>query len=238
MIAAGFAHSPVFAPDEQFAYSNTNYVLLGQVLAQVTGRPLGELLGERILDPLGLSATSWPGDATELPAPYAQGFTLSFPGGTRDHPVNATHFNPAWADAAGALVSTVEDLVPYSRALVTGEGLLDPAAHEQRLGSLRAAPALGPTVTYGIGLMSIDGWLGHSGDIPGYRAAVYHHPEIATSLVVVTTSDIVCGRCPEPIAAVTIPTDAPCCSPTTRLFDAVSAVLGRPSATPTGGASE
>jgi len=234
MIAAGLAQSPNFAPDERFEYSNTNYILIGEILEQVTGQPVEELLAERVLVPLGLPATCWPGDSTDLPAPYAQGFTLSFPGATPDNPVNATHFNPSWAGAAGALVSTVEDLLPYSRALVTGQGLLEPATHTRRVDSLRAAPALGDSVVYGLGLMGIDGWLGHSGDIPGYRAAVYHHPEIDTSLVVLTSSDIVSGRCPEAVAATGIPTDAPCASPTTRIFDAVSAVLGRPTTTPTG----
>lgn len=232
MIAAGLAQSPVFAPDERFEYSNTNYIILGEVLEQVTGRSLPDLVGERILGPLGMTATSWPGESPDLPEPYAQGFTLSFPGATPDQPVNATHFNPGWAGAAGALVSTVEDLLPYARALATGDGLLEPATQARRLDSLRAAPALGEPYRYGIGLIAMAGWVGHSGDIPGYRAAVYHHPEIDTSLVVLTSSDIVAGRCTGPVQAIAVPSDARCLSPTSRMFDAVSAVVGRPTISP------
>ena len=233
MIAGGLAASPVFEPGGQFAYSNTNYLLLAQVLESATGATFGALLSERILNPLGLLGTWWPASSSEIPQPYARGFTMSFPGATAEHPVEATGFNPAWAGAAGALVSTPADLLTFSRALATGTGLLDPHTHAERVASLAPAPSLGTGVRYGIGLMDISGWLGHSGDIPGYRSSCYFHPDAETSLVVVTSSDIVAGRCPETAAAMTIATDATCMSPTARIFDAVSDALGHPSRTPT-----
>lgn len=235
MIAAGLSASPVFEPDERFDYSNTNYILLGQVLEQVSGLSYGTMLAERILGPLRLTDTWWPGDSNELPEPFARGFTLSMPGEVQGRPVDATHFNPSWGGTAGALVSTAADLLDYSSALVAGAGLLGSDTQAVRMASFGPAPALGEGVSYGLGLMGIGGWIGHSGDIPGYRASCYHHPEAATSLIVLTASDIVAGRCPEAMAAMTIATDAACASPTARIFDAVSEVLGYPSATPTGG---
>lgn len=234
MIAAGLADSPVFAPDERFEYSNTNYILVGRVLEQVSGKPFSALLAERILGPLGLTTTWWPGDSSELPQPFARGFTLAIPSDPPGEPLDATDFNPSWGGAAGALVSTAEDLLEYSRALATGDGLLNAGTQAVRMDSFGPAPTLGEGVTYGLGLMCIGGWIGHSGDIPGYRASCYHHPESATSLVVLTATDIVAGRCPEAMAPVTIASDAACMSPTARIFDAVSEVLGHPSATPTG----
>lgn len=47
-----------------FSYANTNYVLVGLVIESVTARTVGEVLGSRILDSLGLSATRLPGTAT------------------------------------------------------------------------------------------------------------------------------------------------------------------------------
>lgn len=233
VIEAGLAAPRLFAPDAQFAYSNTNYAILGRIIEQVSRQPFASLLSARILDPLGLSATWWPGDVGTLPSPFGRGYTLTFPGATPDHPVDTTDFNPAWASTAGALVSTASDLLTYARALGTGS-LLEPATHRLRIASLADAPGLGSGVEYGIGLMRISGWIGHSGHIPGYRAACYYHPEADAAIVVLTAGDIVAGDCPEGFAGATIATDAPCMAPTARVFDAVSEVLGHPSATPTG----
>ncbi len=49
---------PESEPDEQSSYSNTNYVLLGLVVEQVTGQPLEEVLEERVFDPARMSDTS------------------------------------------------------------------------------------------------------------------------------------------------------------------------------------
>jgi D-alanyl-D-alanine carboxypeptidase len=229
----GLAAPRTFAPGAQFAYSNTNYVILGQILEQVCGARFADLLAERVLAPLGLDATWWPGDSNRLPDPFARGYTLGFPGATPDHPVDTTGFNPSWGSTAGALVSTAEDLLTFARALGTG-ALLTPESQALRIASLADAPALGPGVEYGIGLMRISGWIGHSGHIPGYRTACYYQPEADAAVVVLTAGDIVAGNCPEPLAGASIPTKAPCMAPTARLFDAVSGALGYPSQTPTG----
>jgi D-alanyl-D-alanine carboxypeptidase len=232
MVEAGLAVPVSFEPDARFEYSNTNYILLGLVLEQVTGQDLGELLRTRILEPLALSATSWPGTSCEIPAPWARGFTISVPSASPVHPVDTTGWNPSWAGAAGAVISTLDDLLVYARAIVTGQGLLGGPAQEQRLRSFRPAPAFGEGIAYGLGLMSVDRWIGHSGDIPGYRAAVYHEPVSDTTLVVLTSSDIMAGRCSEPVAAMAIASDAACKAPTARIFDDVATALGIPTETP------
>ncbi len=185
VIAAGLSAPRTFAPGAEFAYSNTNYVILGQILEQVCGARFADLLAERVLAPLGLDATWWPGDSSRLPDPFARGYTLGFPGATPDHPVDTTDFNPSWASTAGALVSTAEDLLTFARALGTG-ALLTPESQGMRIASLADAPALGPGVEYGIGLMGISGWIGHSGHIPGYRTACYYHPQADAAVVVLT----------------------------------------------------
>lgn len=232
LVEAAAALPPVFEPDARMEYSNTNYTLLGLVIERVTGHALGEVLEERILGPLSLSGTSWPGDSTTLPDPHARGFTASVPPATPATPVETTGWNPSWAGAAGAMISTVDDLLVYGRAVVTGQRLLEGPAQAQRLRSFRPAPALAPGVSYGIGLMSIGRWIGHSGDIPGYRAAVYVEPSSDTTLVVLTNSDIVAGRCTGRLATVAIASDAPCKPPTARIFDDVATALGIPTETP------
>ena len=126
LLAIGLRDSPVFAPGTAFQYSDSNYILLGLVIQQVEGRPLGAVLRKRIINPLKLSQTSWPGASAALPKPHAQGYTLQ--GQSSDKPANATKWNPSYAWAAGEMISSVSNLLVYGRALGTGKGLLRPNA--------------------------------------------------------------------------------------------------------------
>src|SRR4028118_1422113 len=135
MVQIGIEDSPVFDPGTEFQYSNTNTVLLGLVLEQVSGRPIGDLYRERIIEPLGLPETSFPErDDSSLPDPQARGYTIQ--GQDDGEPVDITNLNPSWAWTAGAMISTVDDLLVYGRALGTGEGLLSPAQHAPRVRAL------------------------------------------------------------------------------------------------------
>src|SRR5215212_10088503 len=121
---AGIKESPLFDPGTEWFYSNTNYVLLGLVLEQVTGEPIGDLYREQIIEPLGLENTSFPDTAnSSIPEPHAQGYTLQGqPSGEKL--IDSTDWSPSEAWTAGMMISTVEDLLVYGRALGTGKGLL------------------------------------------------------------------------------------------------------------------
>lgn len=223
LLAAGLAESPLFEPGAQFDYSNTNTILLGLVIEKVTRQPVEKALDEQILKPLRLTQTIWPGDSTELPAPYAQGFTLQGDFATPDAPSNATHWNPAWAWTAGQLISTVDDLLVYGRALGTGQGLLAAKGQAERLSSFPGAAG------YGIGMGCVDGWVGHTGELPGYNTALYYDTTTDTTVVVQTNSDIASGDCPADTP--TLPDNSKelaCSSPATRIFVALTQALGHP----------
>lgn len=221
LVAVGVSESPLFAPGEQFDYSNTNYILLGLVIEQVTGQSVGEVLEERIFDPLGLDETVWPGDSTEMPDPYAQGFTLQGDTATPEAPANATHWNPTWGATAGALISDMDDLLIYGRAMGTGHGLLEPETQRERLTSFQP-----PEDGYGLGFGCIDGWVGHTGTQPGYNTTVYYDTTTDTTVVVQATSDIASGDCPESPVLADDPRTLPCATPATRIFAEVSTALG------------
>jgi D-alanyl-D-alanine carboxypeptidase len=165
----GIEESPLFDPGTQFDYSNTNYVLLGLVLEQVTGKPIGELYRRWIIEPPGLKDTSFPDLAdNSLPEPHAQGYTLQGQS-SGEKPRNATDWNPSWTWTAGIMISTVDDLLAYGRAMGTGKGLLSPAQQDERIDSLASdvppfdRPPLKGDFGYGLGLMKEHGWIGHSG---------------------------------------------------------------------------
>ncbi|MEF2979129.1 serine hydrolase domain-containing protein [Subtercola sp. YIM 133946] len=222
VVAVGVSLSPLFAPGESFAYSNTNTVLLGQVIEKVTGKPFGEVLQENILTPLKLTSTTWPGDSNAIPEPYAHGFTLNGPAATPSAPTDSTNWNPSWAYTSGEIISNVTDLLTMGRALGTGQGLLDPAAQTERLTSFS------PDTGYGIAMGCRDGWVGHSGELSGYNTTLFYDTTSDTTVVVQTNSDIASGDCSVSPTLSDNPSEQVCAAPAVRMFAALSTALGHP----------
>ncbi|MFF2507919.1 serine hydrolase domain-containing protein [Streptomyces sp. NPDC058067] len=108
---------PSTAPGH-WSYSNTNYVVLGMVITQVTGHSYATEARRRIIEPLGLTGTSFPGSRPTLPTPHGRAYDAT----GRD----VTTLDPRVAGAAGELVTTLTDLNLFYTALLTGR-LLPPA---------------------------------------------------------------------------------------------------------------
>jgi D-alanyl-D-alanine carboxypeptidase len=219
LLAVGISESPLFEPGAQFDYSNTNTVLLGMVIEKVTGQKIGDVFAQNVFARLGLANTSWPGDSPDLPAPHAQGYTLQG-SGTPDNPANATNWNPAWGWTAGEIISNIDDLLVYGRALGTGQGLLSPATQAERLRSFPGAAG------YGIGVGCIDGWVGHTGELPGFNTSVFYDTRSDVTVIVEVNSDIASGDCTVSPTLTDDPRTEACSSPATRMFVALSTVLG------------
>jgi D-alanyl-D-alanine carboxypeptidase len=226
----GIEDSPAFDPGTEFQYSNTNTVLLGLVLEQVSGKPIGDLYREGIIEPLGLQQTSFPNADPAFPDPHPQGYTLQGQDGGES--LDATDWNPSWGWTAGAMISTVEDMLVYGRALGTGEGLLPPEQQAERLNSFPGdeVPPNSAERAYGLGLGREYGWLGHTGELPGFNTAVYYHPELDATVVVEVNSDIPSGDCPadRPTMTDAPHEDIPCADPADRIFGALAEALGEP----------
>ena len=151
-----------FAPGASYAYSNTNYVLLGMVIERVTGHAYVDELRHRLLDPLDLDDT---GLLLEDGAPYLM--------------------RPAWASAfgtAGAMYASASDLLRWTDALYDGHVLL-PATRARQLSF--------DENDYGLGAQRIQigshlGY-GHSGLLQGFTSLAVHLPGSDASLVVLGT---------------------------------------------------
>lgn len=147
---------PATAPG-RWSYSNTNYVVLGMVIKQVTGNAYATEATRRIITPLGLSGTSFPGARTTLPSPHGRAYT--------SEGEDVTALNPRVAGAAGELISTLADLDRFYAALLGGRLL--PAAQLHQMLNTRAAQG-----RYGMGLYpqklpcGTTVW-GHNGHIAG-----------------------------------------------------------------------
>lgn len=187
LVESAFARPLNVAPGSEFEYSNTNTVLLGMVVERVSGVPLARYLQDNIFGPVGLTQTSYPADG-RLPAPYTHGYNQGPDGAI----VDTTLWNPAWADAAGKIVSNVHDMRTWARALGSG-ALLRPDTHAERI---HGGSSVVPGVDYSFAIFNAQGWLGHNGDIPGYATVVVYLPERDATLVVFVNSDV-----PEPHSA-------------------------------------
>ena len=172
------------APGTQWAYVNTNTVLLGMVIEKVTGQKIQDVMAERIFAPLGLRNTFWP-TTTAMPEPYAHGITVQTPDGRQ---ADATHNNPSWGQGAGQLISDLADLRIWGRAVGEGQ-LLSPQMQAERLKLVPTYP--GQTGSgYGMGVGNDNGWIGHGGSLPGYTSTVFYLPSKRATIVVLTNTDI------------------------------------------------
>ncbi|MFE2479718.1 serine hydrolase [Streptomyces sp. NPDC059389] len=177
-----FKHPAQFPPGARFDYSNTNLILLGLVVEKVTGRPLHEVITQKVLAPAGLRRTVFPTSAA-LPAPYAQGYTDQTASGMIE---DSTHWNPSWAWAAGEMVSDLQDLRSWARTLATGR-LLTPETQAERL---KTTPMDIPGDGYGLGIFNVQGWIGHNGSIPGYEVLPVYLPQAQATMVILLNTDV------------------------------------------------
>ncbi|MFK0103373.1 serine hydrolase domain-containing protein [Streptomyces sp. NPDC091217] len=141
----------------RYSYSSTNYVVLGMVIRQVTGHSYAVEARRRIITPLRLTGTSFPGTRTSLPLPHGRAYAAD---GS-----DVTELDPRVAGAAGELVTTLDDLDRFYAALLDGE-LLPPRRLREMLDT-RAAHGV-----YGLGIFPVKlpcgttVW-GHNGRIEG-----------------------------------------------------------------------
>ncbi|WOP39230.1 serine hydrolase domain-containing protein [Streptomyces sp. Li-HN-5-13] len=188
LLGYSFRHPALFPPGQKFSYSNTNLVLLGLVVEKESGRPLGGSLHSGILGPAGMRNTLFPAGA-EFPAPHAQGYTDQTATGKV---ADATGWNTSWGWAAGAMISTLDDLRVWARTVATGQfpdgrTMVGPALQKQRLNT---PPTPVPGVGYGLGIFDVHGWVGHNGSLPGYESLTVYYPPARATLVVLLNTDI------------------------------------------------
>lgn len=104
LVAIGLALPRTGEPGERFSYSNTNYILVGLLIERVTGTDVVTEVNRRILRPLRLADTYFPGTEARIRGPHAGAYFAAL--GVRDFGT----FDMSWIWAAGELVSTMEDL--------------------------------------------------------------------------------------------------------------------------------
>src|SRR3954454_4538276 len=170
LVAIATGHAPRFAPGTSWSYSNTGYIVLGQIAEKAAGVPISDSLRDRIFAPAGLRATSFE-TGPRIAGPHAHGYDALTGKKLRDYSV----LDQTWAWTAGAIVSNADDLARFYRALLQGHLLRADllATMETTVPMGGGAPA---GYAYGAGIATVPmpcgtAW-GHNGSTPGYLSSV------------------------------------------------------------------
>ncbi len=149
------------------------------IIEKLTGTRLEVVIQRRILNRLGMFDTRFP-TRPGMRDPFAHGYTGE-PGALLDY----TRSNPEVPWAAGAMTSTLDDLRVWAKALGTGVPLLKARTQKARLPNvvIETQPI---ELKYGLGMFSIQGFLGHNGAVFGYSNTVLYLPETGATIVVWT----------------------------------------------------
>ena len=170
-----------FAPGMSWRYDNTGYVLLGMILDKTTGVKYPQYLNEQLFKPLGLASTMY--CSTEpLIKHRAQGY-----GRVGKQLVNANYIGMSQPYSAGALCSTIGDLVKWTRAL-HGGSVVSAASLAQM--TTPVGPAAARHYGFGLGVDSLAGHLriAHGGGINGFLTQSSYYPNDSLIVVVLTNT--------------------------------------------------
>jgi len=179
VLAYAYDTAPEFAPDEDFEYSNTNYILLQLVVESATGKTLAEVFRERIFTPLNMNETYTQISET-LPNGFVHGYEDLMGLGVEE---DVTDVNDGAGLGDGALVSTTEDLVRFFKALLIDKTVLSSESLEAML------TPTDDENQYGIGIEIREGEntgtvYGHTGSVVGFSSAVFYAPQLETIVVI------------------------------------------------------
>ncbi|WP_257349728.1 serine hydrolase domain-containing protein [Pseudalkalibacillus decolorationis] len=172
-------NAPVhFQPGAGYYYSNTNYIILGILIEELTGDSIQDVLKERIITPLQLSQTYFPTD-NEIKVPYAVGHSkLDDNLQVTEHiESEIENLNVSLAWSAGALISTPMDLNLFLAGLFSNKLLSEESLKEM----IQFQPTNDEGLSYGLGLYRFEFnnavAYGHPGGIPGYETVMLHVPK-------------------------------------------------------------
>ncbi|MEZ0327707.1 MAG: serine hydrolase domain-containing protein [Fimbriimonas sp.] len=164
-----------FEPNAKFDYSNTNTILIGMAIEAKTGKKLETQIQERFAGPLKLTHTTLP-IPDSLASPRSTGYTV-----IKGVEYDATTWNGSWGWGAGSMNSTLEEMKTWTESFVRGDRLSAATLVERN--KFTDAPDEGVGVTYGLGIENDNGWLGHTGNIPGYITFAFRLPSERTTMV-------------------------------------------------------
>jgi CubicO group peptidase (beta-lactamase class C family) len=171
-----------FPPGDEYLYCNTSYILLGEIVARVTGTPFQQWMTENIFEPLGMNQTVFFHD----PGNFTQKYAMSY-GLTANRKYRAERMSKCWYVGAGNVFSTVEDmgkwLINFSHPKVGDEQLMRQLEEQGILNS-------GDKIDYAFGMVADDNGglksFSHGGGGYGYRSHIVRFPEEEFGVIILS----------------------------------------------------
>jgi CubicO group peptidase (beta-lactamase class C family) len=189
-VIAFFKNEPYdFTPGTKYKYSNSNYFLLGCIIEKVSGQPYQSYVKENLFRRAGLQSTGLNQLDSILPnraSPYVKS-----PQGWK----NAAYVSMEFPFSAGAIFSTVDDLLQWNTALHGGK-IISPAMLAKM-----TTPYLGK-YGYGLHIDSLGNHkhIGHTGSIQGFVSSIEWYPQDETCVVILTNNRLVAFEVGQAIA--------------------------------------
>ncbi|MEA2025778.1 MAG: serine hydrolase [Chloroflexota bacterium] len=189
----GFGADGEVQPAGTPGYSTTGYIALQEIAESLTGQTIGDLIAERITEPLGMTGTALPpNEDTTLPEPVSRGYLSTaciqelVADGAEAVPLgtDTTDWNASYGQSGGGMHSTIADLGTWA-ASMSGNALLSDELAEARLQvkDIGAIPFM-----YGLGIIQFGNEWGHEGEAIGWEGWAGHDPDTGLSAVIATNT--------------------------------------------------
>ncbi len=181
LLAHAFAQPTICEPGACFHYAHTNFVLLGQVVTAVTGKPFAKVVRQRIFRPLRLRHTTIARTA-KMPAPVLHAY-----GTDRGPYEDTTSWSPSWGLGNGQLmVSTIADVATSARR-VLGADLISRASERELVARPPVIQPPVPGLSFGFGVVLAGDWRVQNPYINNYGGVMAYLPQRKLAVSVVAT---------------------------------------------------
>jgi CubicO group peptidase (beta-lactamase class C family) len=198
-----FSRPTMFEPGTNWSYAHTNFMILGEILAKIGGKPLDVLLREKVFVPMGLKSTTT-SPTSEIPPPVLHAFdserrtALKIPANVA-FTEESTFWNPQWGTPMGANeTTTIDDMATTAVKVGTG-ALLSKSSYDAMTGPHllgfgkkqdNCAPSCGTQTNfynYGLGVVRSGSWLLQNPLLGGYAAIEAYLPSKKIAIAVAVT---------------------------------------------------
>ncbi len=178
LLAAIKRHEPDFQPGEKTQYSNSNFIILGILIEDLTGTPYSNALHSRITQPQDMGNTSF-AESQFMPEEktYSNGYMFD---DNYEYFEVTEKFNMSVAYSAGAIISDMNELRKWIYELTSGS-LVSSSLFEQ----MQVFSPIFQDMEYGLGIMRFrDNYLGHAGDGMGYHTFAARNPQKNITIII------------------------------------------------------
>lgn len=180
LISMIFRQPLTFEPGSRWAYSNSNYILLGAIIERASGTPYDDYIDQQLLRPHGLRVTHCP----TFPSSEREAHGYQLRQGTL---VAAPPENMNWIRGDGGLCASALDLSRWSVLLQSG-GILSPDSLRLMNSPTRSSDGSAAAYGMGVSLIPMHGRpkIAHGGRMPGFTAVLATYPKDGITITVVT----------------------------------------------------